>query len=83
MIHQALRCIDMVEAVTDWMDGALDEDARDAVDEHLAGCSGCRHYVDQVRATTALAARLAGAPEPAPDDVKTRLLAAFRASRPA
>lgn len=80
MIHQAIRCIDLVEVVTAWMDGALDDDTGAAMDEHLAGCPGCRHYVDQLRMTTALAARLAVVEEPAPDDLKARLLAAFRAS---
>jgi anti-sigma factor RsiW len=75
----------MVEVVTDWMEGALDDEQRAAIEEHLAICPDCIAYVDQLRITTALAARLADtdAAEPAPDAIKTRLLAAFRFSRPA
>jgi len=89
VIQEAIRCLEMVEVVTEWMEGALDDDARAAVEEHLAICPDCIAYVDQLRTTTALVARLADADadayaaEPAPDALKTRLLAAFRASRPA
>ena len=84
MIHEPIRCIEMVEVVTDWMEGALSDASRADVEEHLAICPDCVAYLDQLRATTALAARLADAgpvAEPAPD-LKARLLAAFHASRP-
>ena len=85
MIQEAIRCLEMVEVVTEWMEGALDDDARAAVEEHLAICPDCVAYLDQLRATTALAARLADTDvvaEPAPNGLKVRLLAAFNASRP-
>ncbi|HMC81306.1 MAG TPA: zf-HC2 domain-containing protein [Acidimicrobiia bacterium] len=84
MIQEAIRCLEMVEVVTEWMEGALDDDARAAVEEHLAICPDCIAYVDQLRTTTTLAAHLADpdVAEPAPDALKARLLAAFRASRP-
>jgi anti-sigma factor RsiW len=74
----------MVEVVTEWTEGALGDDERAAIEEHLALCPACTAYVDQLRATTALAAMLAepDASESVPDGVKSRLLAAFRASRP-
>jgi anti-sigma factor RsiW len=82
--QEEIRCIEMVEVVTDWMEGALDDDTRAAVEEHLAICPDCIAYIDQLRTTTALAARLAADPdpEPPPADVRARLVAAFRASRP-
>jgi anti-sigma factor RsiW len=79
VIQEGIRCVEMVEIVTDWMEGALDDDTRVAVEEHLAICPDCIGYLDQLRAATALAADPAD--EPAPDDVKARLVAAFRASR--
>jgi anti-sigma factor RsiW len=84
VIQEEIRCVEMVDIVTDWMEGALDDDTRAAVEEHLAICPDCIAYVDQLRTATALAARLAAgpAPEPAPADVRARLVAAFRASRP-
>ena len=83
MIQEAIRCLEMVEVVTEWMEGALDDDARGAIEAHLAICPDCVAYIDQLRTTRALAARLSVAEAPAPADVKDRLLAAFRASRPA
>lgn len=86
-MQEEIRCIEMVEVVTEWMEGALDDDTRAAVEEHLAICPDCTAYLDQLRATTAVAAGLddntdtAGA-EPPGDEVRARLVAAFLASRP-
>jgi anti-sigma factor RsiW len=84
VIQEVIRCREMVEVVTDWMEGALGDDERAAIEEHLAICPDCTGYVDQLRTTTALAARLAepDVAERAPDALKSRLLTAFRASRP-
>jgi anti-sigma factor RsiW len=77
-----IRCVEMVEVVTEWMEGALDDDTRAAVEEHLAICPDCVAYLDQLRATTALASHSAeGSSEPPPADVRARLVAAFLASR--
>src|SRR5207302_6962669 len=83
VIQEAIRCLETVEVVTEWMEGALDDAPRAAVEEHLAICPACIAYVDQLRTTTTLAARLAASDDPPPPAVKDRLLAAFRASRPA
>lgn len=88
MIQEEIRCVEMVEIVTEWMEGALDDDTRTAVEEHLAICPDCTAYLDQLRVTVAVAADLAHAAEPGagaeppPDDVRARLVAAFLASRP-
>ena len=83
MIQEPFRCIEMVEVITEWMEGALDDDTRAAVEEHLAICPDCIAYLDQLRATTALAGHTADdAAERPPADVRARLVAAFLASRP-
>jgi anti-sigma factor RsiW len=46
-----LRCEELVELVTDYMDDALDAAKRRAVEEHLDVCSGCVHHVGQMRVT--------------------------------
>jgi predicted anti-sigma-YlaC factor YlaD len=81
--QEEIRCIEMVEVVTDWMEGALDDDSRAAVEEHLAICPDCVGYLDQLRTATTLAARLvADGTDMPPASVRARLVAAYEASRP-
>ena len=74
-----LACRELVELVTEYLDGALDPAARARVDAHLATCDGCTTYVDQVRAVMAATPRIL--PEPVPPALMERLLVAFRAGR--
>jgi anti-sigma factor (TIGR02949 family) len=76
MIDEALRCVDFVEVVTEWLEGAMSEERRSEVEEHLAICPHCLEYVGQMRATTRLLRQLAD--DDAPDDSHQRLLRAFR-----
>ncbi len=76
---RAMDCNELVELVTDYLEGALPAAAVDALEQHLALCDGCRAYVDQMRATIALSGRL---PAPAvPEAVLDELLAIFRTHR--
>jgi predicted anti-sigma-YlaC factor YlaD len=72
-------CIDFVEMVTDYLDGALPPGVHAAIDEHLALCPGCVTVLDQfrtvVRVTGALRAEHVDALAP---DVRRELMAAFR-----
>lgn len=72
----SLTCAELVELVTDYLEGALEPAARRRFDEHLAVCLGCEDYLDQIRATIAIAGRVT------PDDLdpvaRDRLLATFR-----
>ena len=43
-----LTCQELVEQVTDFVDGALDPTAAAAFADHLADCPGCRRYVEQL-----------------------------------
>ncbi|MDQ3146496.1 MAG: anti-sigma factor [Actinomycetota bacterium] len=79
MIHQSLVCRDLVEVVSDWLDGALSAAERAEVEEHLAICPGCVAYVEQLRTTTRLLRHVGD--EPMPPETRDRLLAAFRAWR--
>ncbi len=49
----ALDCIELVELVTEYLDGALEPAERDRLERHLAACDGCTAYVAQFRATIA------------------------------
>lgn len=74
-----LTCQELVELVTDYLEGALSPADRARFEEHLSMCSGCRAYVEQLRDTVRLAGTLTE------DDLSPRmrddLLGAFRAWR--
>jgi anti-sigma factor RsiW len=77
MTDPGLRCVEVVELVSDYLDDELDAETRRRVEEHLALCPPCRIYVEQVRETVqALGALPAGA---LPEHAVAELEAAFRA----
>ena len=55
---EALSCQELVELVTDYLEGALDEHDVRAFDRHIAGCDGCTEYVAQLEATIRLTGTL-------------------------
>lgn len=57
-IHGELTCQELVELVTDYLEGALPAGERDRFEEHLGGCEGCRLHLEQLRTTVRLAGRL-------------------------
>jgi anti-sigma factor RsiW len=71
-----MACIELVELVTDYLDGALDEDTRRRFKAHLALCDGCDRYLEQFRRTTAALGELPS--DSLPSSVRDRLLATFR-----
>jgi anti-sigma factor RsiW len=75
-----ISCIDLVELVTEYLEGAPDDDRRTAIDAHLQICPHCAEYVEQMRLT---ARALGHVPlQPAldlPQTTREQLLAAFRA----
>jgi len=74
-----LVCGEMVELMTEYLEGTLNADARERFETHLRGCDGCTEYLAQLRAQIAMSRRLS---EDALDPVyRDRLLAAFRGWR--
>ena len=72
----ALTCQDFVELVTEYLEGALDEDTVRRFEEHLALCPGCDTYLSQMKET---ASRLGEIPvESLSPETQATLLAAFR-----
>jgi len=53
-----LPCADLVEVVTDYLEGRLGEVDRRRFDEHLAACPHCAEYLRQMRVTIAATGRL-------------------------
>lgn len=44
-----MDCEDLVELITDHLDGALDADAEEAFERHLEECDGCERHVAQIQ----------------------------------
>ena len=70
-----LTCRELVELVTDYVEGALSPVEHARFEAHVAECEGCERYVEQIRATVDLARRTR-ALEQRPEI--TALLEAFR-----
>ena len=71
-----LTCIELVELVTDYLEGGLDDATRARFEQHIAGCDACTNYLDEMRTTITIVGRLE--PEDLSDEAKSELLAAFR-----
>ncbi len=74
--RRRLSCQQMVELVTEYLDGVMEPRRRARFEAHLAGCDGCTNYLEQFRMTVAVAGRLDVGDVPAP--VMGELISAFR-----
>jgi anti-sigma factor RsiW len=74
-----MSCEELVELITDYLDGALDAADRARFEAHLGECDGCTTYLSQMRRTIAVAGAVrADGIEPA---AREELLHVFRAFR--
>ena len=73
---EQLSCQELVELVTNYLEGALPQDERASFEHHIEGCTGCREYVRQMRQTIELTGRLTTA-DVSPE-AEAKLLVAFR-----
>jgi predicted anti-sigma-YlaC factor YlaD len=71
-----MDCVEFVELVTAYLEGALDTETEQRVVDHLALCDGCEQYLDQIRDTVRRLGDLP--PEGLSNDARDALLAAFR-----
>jgi anti-sigma factor RsiW len=79
-ITRRYRCRQFVEAVTDYLEGAMSGTERARFERHLAQCDGCEHYLAQIRRTIDLTGRITPAAIDAlGSDARERLVGAFRA----
>ena len=49
--ERALNCEELVELVTDYLEGVLPPEDRERFEVHLATCDGCTAYLQQMRKT--------------------------------
>ncbi|HEY6297156.1 MAG TPA: zf-HC2 domain-containing protein [Streptosporangiaceae bacterium] len=78
-----MTCADLVELVTDYLEGALGDEQRDTFEAHLRACDGCRVYLEQMRETREHLGHVP--PDQAgdlPEVARQELLDAFRAENP-
>jgi anti-sigma factor RsiW len=73
---EQLSCQELVELVTDYLEGALPDEERIRLERHLQTCDGCRDYVDQMRTTISLTGE--ARPAALTPEVEEALLASFR-----
>lgn len=66
-----LSCREVVELVTDFLEGRLAIDQRDLFERHMTMCTWCQTYLDQMRHTLTVVGSLRE------DDVPTPLLDAL------
>lgn len=80
-----IACRQLVELVTEYLEGALSPAQLQAVEEHLVACADCTEYLSQMRQVVALSEGLFGAqPDPSalPPGMLDDLLEAFRRPTP-
>jgi anti-sigma factor RsiW len=76
---EQLSCQELVELVTDYLEGALSPEEALRFEEHIGRCTGCAAYLEQIRQTIALTGRLT--PESLSPEAERELLHAFRGWR--
>ena len=76
MSAEELTCKEVVEIVSDYLEGALSDELRARFDRHISGCDGCTNYLEQMRETIRLTGMLTE--EQVPVAQRERLLEAFR-----
>jgi anti-sigma factor RsiW len=74
-----IRCREVVEVITDYLEGTLPPPVRDVFERHLAMCTWCRDYLDQMRRTVSVMGRLRE--DDVPAEVVDALALAFRSER--
>ena len=75
---EQLSCQELVELVTDYLEGALSPEDTARFEDHLGRCTGCAAYLEQIRQTIVLTGRLRRSLSP---EAERQLLDAFRGWR--
>ena len=75
-LSEDLTCAELVELVTDYLEGAMAARDRERFEEHVVYCGGCATYLDQMRRTIELTGRLTE--DDLSPEATDALLASFR-----
>jgi hypothetical protein len=71
-----MTCQQIVELVTDYLEGALSENEAELFEQHINYCDGCESYVQQMRITIETVGRTGE--DDVPPQMRDQLLVAFR-----
>lgn len=77
--REEMTCRELVELVTEYLEGTLLGHDRKRLEAHLRQCPYCEEYIAQMQQTVAVLGKLP--PEPMDPDREQRLLEAFRGWR--
>ena len=77
--RKQLSCQELVELVTDYLEGALPRRERARFERHLAACGGCEAYLAQMRTMLDVLGRIDA--DHLDDEVVEEWLEAFRGWR--
>jgi anti-sigma factor RsiW len=53
-----LTCKELVELITEYLEGNMSQDEKLRFESHLATCSGCTNYLEQMRKTILITGKL-------------------------
>lgn len=71
-----MPCRELVEVITDYLEGALSPDDRRRFEEHLEVCSACKLYVEQFEVVIRTVGRITSEDQLDPE-LRDGLVAAF------
>ena len=74
-----MTCKELVELVTDYLEGRLPDATRQQLEEHLKLCDGCATYIEQMRVTLRALGTIPEATIPL--QARQELIATFRELR--
>jgi anti-sigma factor RsiW len=74
-----MTCRELVEVITDYLEGTLSDEDRRRFEEHLDACPYCVNYLDQMRVTIATLGELRE--DSISPETRAKLLEAFRGWR--
>jgi anti-sigma factor RsiW len=57
-MDEQMTCKELVELVTEYLEGTLPDEIRLRMERHLSGCEGCTNYMQQMRQTIRLTGHL-------------------------
>ncbi len=71
-----IRCRELVDLVTEYLEGTLPAEQCKPFEEHLTTCPGCRIYLDQMRQTISMLEHLRQ--DPISEETQQHLVELFR-----